>query len=308
MQSMDNLEGVGVFVEVAAAGSFAQAAERLRVTRSAVGKAVARLEARLGVRLFHRTTRKLALTDDGQAYYESAQRALAELRAVEAAFDDGRHEPAGRVRISVPVLFGRHCVAPALVELARRHPALDIECVFSDRVLDLPEESIDVAVRIGTLPDSATLVARKLGVQRMCLCAAPSYLALRGVPADVDALMAHAGVVYAHNGRPVPWQLYGPDGTVREVTPRSQLRFDDLQSIADAVLAGAGLAWMPCWLVGPSVLAGRLAIVMEPEQVVANDIHLVWPHAPRLPLRVRAAIDALVDSIPPLLAHRDVRC
>lgn len=302
---MDNLEGVGVFVEVATAGSFALAAQRLAVTRSAVGKAVARLEGRLGVRLFHRTTRRLALTDDGQAYYESAQRALAELRAVKAAFEDGRHEPAGRVRISAPVLFGRQCVAPVLVELARRHPALEIECVFSDRVAELAEEGIDLAVRMGTLPDSATLVARKLGEQRMCLCASPDYLARHGVPADIDALAGHAGVFYAQGGRVLPWRLYAPDRTVREVRVRSQLRFDDLQAIADAAIAGTGLAWLPCWLVRPAVLAGRLAVVMEPEQVVSTDVHLVRPHARRLPLRVRAAADALLEGIAPLLAHSD---
>ena len=200
----ERISGISTFVNVVEAGSFALAASRLRVTRSAVGKAIARLEHRLGVRLFHRTTRRQSLTDDGQAYYEHYVRALAELDAAEAAFENGRREPRGRLRISAPVLFGRYCVAPLLIGLARAHPQLELELSFSDRVVDLAEEGFDLGIRVGRLPDSATLVARQLGVQRMGICASPAYLARHGCPRTIEDLAGHAGIVYGQSGRVAP--------------------------------------------------------------------------------------------------------
>ena len=210
----DRLNGISAFVEAAEAGSFALAAERMRLTRSAVGKSIARLEQRLGVRLFHRTTRSQSLTEDGQAYYERCVRALAELDAGAMALDSGKGEPIGRLRVSVPVLSGRHCVAPVLLALGRQYPRLAIEISFSDHVVDLVEEGYDLAVRIGNLPDSSTLVARRLGTQRMVICAAPSYLAEHGKPATVDELPEHAAIAYGRSGRIEPWRISNDAGDV----------------------------------------------------------------------------------------------
>ncbi|WP_256258768.1 LysR family transcriptional regulator, partial [Burkholderia ubonensis] len=171
----DRLEGVAVFVQVVEAGSFALAAQRLDMTRSAVGKAVARLEKRLGARLLNRTTRSQSLTDDGQCYYDRCVRALAELDAAQADLDSGRHEPRGRLRVSVPLAFGHHCVAPILTELAHTYPHLQIDLSLTDRAVDLVEEGIDLAVRIGRLPDSTSLVARRIGTQYGSLGASPAY-------------------------------------------------------------------------------------------------------------------------------------
>src|SRR5512138_1076673 len=182
----ERLNNIDMFVHAVEAGSFAQAAARLRVTRSAVAKGVARLEQRLGTRLFNRTTRSQSLTEEGHAYYERCVRALAELDAAEAEFDARRSEPSGCLRVSVPVLFGRRCVAPLLLQLANEHRALSVEMSFSDRFVDLVDENFDLAVRIGSLSDSATLAARRLGEQRMGICAAPSYLAKRGMPASAE--------------------------------------------------------------------------------------------------------------------------
>jgi DNA-binding transcriptional LysR family regulator len=173
----EQLNGIATFVQAVESGSFALAAHRMRVTRSAVGKSIARLEHSLGVRLFHRTTRRLNLTEDGQVFYERCVRALAEIDAAEAALDNGRRAPVGRLRVSVPVLFGRHCVAPVLSKLAHQYGGLKVEISFSDRIVDLVEEGFDLAVRIGTLTDSASLAARRLGTERMGIYAAPSYLA-----------------------------------------------------------------------------------------------------------------------------------
>lgn len=172
----DTLKDIPVFVAAVEAGSFAQAAVRLHLSRSAVGKSIARLEERLGVRLFQRTTRSQRLTDNGALFYERCLRALEEIRSAESLLETGKHQINGRLRVAMPVLFGRQCVAPLLIELAQEHPGLELEMSFSDRVVDLVEEGFDMAVRNGTLQDSSVLVARKLGEHRMVLCASPDYL------------------------------------------------------------------------------------------------------------------------------------
>lgn len=294
----DRLHGISAFVEAVEAGSFAVAAQRMRLTRSAVGKSIARLEQRLGVRLFQRTTRSQSLTEDGQAYYERCVRALAELDAGVSALDSGKSEAIGRLRVSVPVLFGRHCVAPVLLALARRHPRMTIEMSFSDQVVDLVEEKFDLAIRSGSLPDSTTLVARRLATQDMAICAAPSYLAEYGTPADIAAMSAHVGIAYGRAGRLEPWRVRDNSGEVHKPQVDIRLVFDDLQAIADAAVAGAGLAWLPCWLMSKHSRAGELALVMDSESVLPTEIYLVWPQSRYLPTKTRVAIDALVAEIP----------
>ena len=297
----DRLNGVSAFVEVVDAGSFSIAAVRLSVTRSAITKTIARLEQRLGVRLFHRTTRRQSLTDDGQAYYEHCVRALRELDAAEEAFDSGRKEPVGRLKVSAPVLFGRHCVVPVLLSLSAAYPRLELEISFTDRVVDLVGEGFDLAVRVGELPDSANLIARRLGVQRMAIYASPSYLQRRGRPADIADLTQHTGIAYGRNGYEARWRMCNVDGSISEIRIPARLRFDDLEAIADAAVAGAGLAWLPCWLAAGHVHARELALVMDSERVMATEIHAVWPIAHRLASKTRLAIDALVMQLPRML-------
>ncbi|TDR39963.1 LysR family transcriptional regulator [Tahibacter aquaticus] len=297
----DRLAGIDTFVYAVDAGSFALAAERLGLTRSAVGKAIARLEQRLGTRLFHRTTRQQNLTEDGQAYYEHCVRALAELEAAEAAFDSGRREPGGRLRVSAPLLFGRHCVAPVLTALGRLHTKLHVDISFSDRVVDLVEEGFDLAVRIGPLRDSATLAARRLGTQAMGICAAPSYLASHGTPQAAADFATHTAIVYGLNAQSAQWRIRDADGTVQELSIGTRLRFDDVQVIADAAVAGHGLAWLPCWLMAPRLRSGELALVTSSQHTVSSEVHAVWPQSRYLPSKTRAAIDALVAHVPAML-------
>ncbi|NKI68256.1 LysR family transcriptional regulator [Collimonas pratensis] len=294
----DRLHGISAFVEAVEAGSFAVAAQRMRLTRSAVGKSIARLEQRLGVRLFQRTTRSQSLTEDGQAYYERCVRALAELDAGVSALDSGKSEAIGRLRVSVPVLFGRHCVAPVLLALARQHPRMTIEMSFSDQVVDLIEEKFDLAIRSGSLPDSTTLVARRLATQDMAICAAPSYLTKYGTPADIAGMSTHVGIAYGRAGRLEPWRVRDSSGEVHKPQVDIRLVFDDLQAIADAAVAGAGLAWLPCWLMSKHSRAGELTLVMDSESVLPTEIYLVWPQSRYLPTKTRVAIDALVAEIP----------
>lgn len=298
----DKLDGVATFVQVVDAGSFTLAAERMQLTRSAVGKVITRLEARLGVRLLHRTTRSQMLTQAGQVYYDRCVRALAELDAAQADLESEQTEPRGRVRVSVPIAFGHHCVAPVLFELARRHPQLQIDIAFTDRVVDLIEEGIDLAVRIGDLHDSTSLAARRLGVQHMSIGAAPSYLARHGTPADLDELDGLGGIGYSRAGVLSPWRVLDADGNARQLRIEPQVSLDDIQAIAGAGVAGLGLVQLPCWLLTRYVVTGELAVVRERCGVRPQDIHAVWPKTRYLPLKTRCAVDALVAEIPPMIA------
>ncbi|GLK86212.1 LysR family transcriptional regulator [Ancylobacter defluvii] len=292
------LNGLDIFVAAVEAGSFAAAAERTHLTRSAVAKTVARLETRLGTRLFHRTTRSQALTEDGQLYYERCQRALEELRAAQAVLESGRREATGRLRVSVPVLFGRRCVAPVLAALAARHPKLELDLSFSDRPVDLIEDGFDLAIRNSAIGDGAGLMTRTVGLQRMVVCAAPSYLAAHGAPGGLEDLGAHHAVTYGRAGRIRSWQFPSEAGRPLEATPPSRLRFDDLEAIAEAAEAGHGLAWLPCWLIRDRVRAGTLVPVMKNLPQLVFTTYALWPQAPQLPLRVRLALDALAAELP----------
>jgi DNA-binding transcriptional LysR family regulator len=294
----ENLDGIDVFVAVVAAGSFSGAAQRLHLTRSAVAKIIGRLEARLDARLLHRTTRTLSLTEAGQAWHEHCVRALAELQAGQAALNSSRRDPAGLLRISVPVLFGRQCIAPALVALSTRYPRLNLQIDFSDRVCDVIGEGFDLAVRVARLPDSGALASRRLGAQRMVIVAAPRYLQARGRPIVPADIAAHDGVQYGRDGARRGWAVLLADGTVAYAEPRCRILLDDLQAIADAAVLGAGLAWLPCWLVAPCIAAGRLELVIDCGSVAATDIHLVWPHSRHMPAKTRAAIDVLAEEVP----------
>ncbi|KFK93509.1 MULTISPECIES: LysR family transcriptional regulator [unclassified Serratia (in: enterobacteria)] len=294
----DRLSGVSVFVTVVEAGSFALAASRLHLSRSAVGKAIARLEQRLGVRLFRRTTRSQSLTDDGALFYEHSLRALEELRTAETLLESGKQQVSGRLRVSMPVLFGRMCIAPILTALAREHPGLDLDLSFSDRIVNLVDEGFDLAIRNGDLPDSAGLVARRLGDNRMTLCAAPDYLTRCGVPESVEALAKHDAVTYLRAGVIRSWLIPLADGTTREVMPKTRLLMDDLQAIADAAVAGFGIAWLPCWLIRESLLKGELRRVLSEVPGVDFNVHAVWQQTPYLPLKVRVAVDSLVSQLP----------
>jgi DNA-binding transcriptional LysR family regulator len=302
MQVMnDRLSGIEDFVAAVEAGSFALAARRRQLTRSAVAKSVARLETRLGTRLFLRTTRSQSLTNDGQAYYERCQRVLAELDAVDASMDAARQTPMGRVRLSMPVMFGRHCVGPLLLELARSHPQLVLEVSFSDHVSDLADEGIDLVIRSGTLPDSSMLVARPLGVQRMVMCAAPAYLEQHGWPRSVDGLAGHHYVVYGRNGKVKPWLFHDAYGKLIEISPAWRLCFDDLQMIVNAAQAGMGLARLPAWLVADALHDGSLVQLFDEPNPFGYALNIVWQHTRYMPLKNRVVVDLLLQKLPPLL-------
>ncbi|NKJ36568.1 DNA-binding transcriptional LysR family regulator [Rhizobium sp. SG570] len=288
---------IPVFVCAVESAGFSEAGRRLNLSRSSVGRAVARLEADLKVRLFDRTTRHQNVTADGQMFYEHCQRAITELRSVEAAFDSGLKVPRGKLRVSMPVLFGRMCVAPVLRDLAKENPELELELNFSDRKVDLLEDGFDLAIRNGSPGNGAGIRIRRIGQEETMLYASPAYIEARGEPGTVSELAFHDAVTYGRSGRVQSWTLE-QEGTVLEFNPRSRFRFDDIDAIADAVADGLGLAWLPYWLVQKRVESGELVRVMPQMSSHVSEVWAVWPEGPHLPTRVRSAIDALAGALP----------
>jgi len=300
------LQGIEEFVAAAEAGSFALAAQRLHVTRSAVAKSIARLEARLDTRLFLRTTRSQSLTEEGHGYYERCRRALAELDAAQALTDVARSTATGLVRLSMPAMLGRLKVGPLLLALARRHPQLSLELAFNDRRVDLVEEGLDLAIRSGELPDTSDLIARPVGTQWMALCAAPAYLAERGHPRGIDALQApqtpHEAVLYARDGQVSTWRFHDAEGRLVEVTLPSRLRCDSAEVLLEAAIGGMGLARLPAWLAADALAAGTLVRVFEEPRPFGFELHVIRSRSRYLPFKTRVVIDWLAEHLPPLLA------
>ena len=301
----NTLNGIDLFATVVEAGSFAQAAERLHLTRSAVGKGVARLELRLGVQLFHRTTRSQSLTEEGALFYRHCLRALEEVRLGETALASNKLILNGRLKVSMPVLFGQQCVAPILLALAKAHPGLALELSFSDRKVDLVEEGMDLVIRNAEPPDSLDLAARRLGEHGMTLCASPAYLAERGEPVTLAELPEHECIAYLRQGRVLSWWWQEAE-TWREVQPRGRLQMDDLNAITQAAIAGFGLAWLPTWLARPHLEWGELRELLVRLPGRRYPINALWPHGPHLPLKTRLAIDWLASRLSEQLASVNV--
>ncbi|WP_222864033.1 LysR family transcriptional regulator [Pigmentiphaga aceris] len=292
--SIERFNGVRAFVQAAQAGSFSEAARQLGQSPSSIGKAISRLEQRLDVRLFHRTTRSLSLTDEGLAFHRSCVLALDELEHAEAALSARRHMPAGRLRIALPVLFGRYQVMPILLKLMQVHPALELEAVFSNRPVDFAEEGIDLAVRIGALEDSPSLAARRIGAQGLVVCAAASYVARRGLPLTRDALADHDCIGMLRDGRIEPWRF---DTVTKELPVTPRLRLGDLESVLAAMRAGHGFAQLPTWLVATELANGELVAALPQQAADKLPIHAIWPASRAMSARLRVTIDALrVDA------------
>ncbi len=296
---MDRLTSMTVFVRVVDVGSFAAAAAALDLSAPMVGKHVRFLEDRLGMRLINRTTRRQSLTEFGRAYYERCRQVLAEAEAADALAADQLSQPSGRLRVTAPVLFGRRCVAPILLDLVRRFPALQLDLSFTDRLVDLAEDGFDLAIRTGELAARAGVMTRRVASQVMVVVASQTYLANRGHPARIEDIAAHDAIIYTRSGRVPPW-LFPQAGTspVEITATRPRLRFDDMDAIADAASAGMGLAWLPYWLVRDRLDAGALTAIWPDRPGFLYDCHALWLQTPRLPLRLRMAIDALAAKLP----------
>ncbi|MDA9395474.1 LysR family transcriptional regulator [Bradyrhizobium sp. CCBAU 45394] len=298
---MDRLTSMAVFVKAVDLGSFAAAADALELSGPMVGKHVRFLEQRLGARLLNRTTRRQSLTDAGQAYYERCRAVLNAAEAADAVVADELSEPRGRLRVTMPALLGRHCIAPLLMKLARKHSHLELDLSFGDPIADIVEGGYDLAIRTGDLDNQSGLITRRFARQRMVVCGARSYSRAHGKPKSIDDLAAHQAIIYRRSGRVRPW-LFPRDGQPpREIMPAGRLRLDDLEAIADAAAQGMGLAWLPCWLVRERLNNGALVGLFGGQPEFLYDCHALWPRSPRMPLKVRAAVDALAAALPKLM-------
>jgi DNA-binding transcriptional LysR family regulator len=293
---LDRLTGLIAFARAGTLGSYTAAARSLSVSPSAISKSVQRLEKQLGVPLFTRTTRSLTFTEEGRELHERAVRLLHDADEIGQVAASARSEPSGTLRISASLPIGVHVIAPALPAFRRRYPKLSIDLRLSDRYVDLVDEGIDIAVRIGDLADSR-LVSRKLAPLRLCCFASPSYLAERGTPAHPNDLARHDTVTlrYQSTGQPLQWP-FQVGGKVIEVVPPSTLTTDTSEALIAMLAAGAGIGMGAPFVTAPYVGRGELVPVLGDFAVERNSITAIWPESRRANPAVRAALKMLQET------------
>ena len=299
---LDRVTGMQVFSRVANLGSLTGAAHALGMSQTMATKHVAALEERLGVKLLHRTTRKITLTEAGRRYLESVERILAEVQEAEATAAAERVEVTGLLRVNAPVSFGIREIAPSMADFAQRHPALTIDMGLNDRVVDLIEEGWDVAVRIGRIRDQ-TMVARKVARCRTLLAGSPAYLAREGTPTTVAELSSHNCLGYTLSSVLGPHRWVFGTGGETAVAISGNLRASNGDALVAAAVAGQGLIYEPTFLVGDEIRAGRLAAIrLDHPPIELAGVFAVYPSNRRPPAKVRAFVDFLAErfgSVPP---------
>jgi DNA-binding transcriptional LysR family regulator len=289
---MDRLTQIETFVAVAQRGSLSAAARAEGVAPAVIGRRMDALEARLGVKLLQRTTRRLHLTHEGSAFLESCQRLLVEFQNAEASVSAGGVKASGHLRITGPAGFGRRHIAPLVPAFLARHPDVSLSLNLSDRVVDLVNEGYDCAVRVGDLPDSSLVSVRLADNRRLCV-ASPAYLARAGTPAHPDALARHECLTLSSEASQSRGWAFTVGGEVVHLRPSGRLDCSDGQVLHQWCLDGLGLAWRSTWEVQSDIARGRLVSVLDDFAAPPNGIHAVFPSARHLALRVRLWIDFL---------------
>ena len=291
-----DLNRVSVFARVVQEGSITAAARGLGVPKSSVSRSVSQLEDALGVRLLHRTTRKIHVTDAGAAFYERVARAIAEIDEATALVQGAQTDPRGTVRLTAPVDFGVWALAPILARFARRHPRILVDVSLTNRVTDVVAEGFDLAVRAGTVTD-ASLIARRVGMLGGGLYASVRYAARRGVPASLEELAGHACVLFRPTHGRGSWSLVSAGGEARSVEVRGAIGVDDMSFVKKAVLAGAGIGLVPEFLCAREEHAGKMLRVLPEWSFAGSELSVVYPSARLVPLRVAALRDFLVEGL-----------
>jgi DNA-binding transcriptional LysR family regulator len=292
---MDKLRAMETFVRIVDAGSLTAAAGALHSSLPSVVRTLAALEAELDVRLLNRTTRRIALTDEGREYVERCRRVLSEVDDAEAALTARRRSPRGRLRLTAPVMFGRMHIAPLVTDFVARHPALQVDLTLLDRVVDLVEEGIDAAVRIGRLPDSS-MVAVTVGHTRRVICASPAYLKRAGAPKTLADLASHRCVSFTGLSPDGEW-LVGEGGRVRHVPVPVALSSNQIDATIDACTRGVGIGQFLLYQVQAPLDSGRLRRLLPAAEAAPLPIHVIYPHARLVSSNVRAFIDFAVPRL-----------
>ena len=307
---MDRLTAMQAFVHVVEAGSFVRAAEKLGASTSSVSRLIADLEAHLGARLLNRTTRKLSLTETGQAYYERCVQLLADIDEAETAAGAAAETPSGRLKLTCPYNLLAQPIAPALAEFGRRHPQVSFDVTVADRVIDLVEEGFDLAVRIGA-PGGEKLVARRLGATQLVACASPAYLRAHGVPVAPADLARHSALTYAYVSSPFQWRLVDAQGHAHEARVGGPLHANSGELLVAAAVAGMGIVFEPDFVVAPSLARGELQRVLPGFASPKLDVWAVYPSRRHLSAKVRTFVAYLAEIFaadplrqPPLPAGR----
>ena len=290
---MDRFHALTAFARVVEAGSFAGAADRLGVSVSSISRAVADLEAHLDSRLLNRTTRRLSLTETGQAFFERCVQLLADLEEAEAAVSSASVVPRGTLRITCSATFGARHLAPAIAAFAARHPQVRFDVELSERVVDIVEEGFDLAVRIGAT-GSQNLVGRLIGTTQIVCCAAPSYLAQHGEPREPEDLANHVCLTYEYSPTRNVWTFRDGEGRERQVRVAGQLHANNGGFNEALAAEGVGVAREPDFIVGPDVRSGRLKPILRAFEPLPLNIYVVYPSRRHLSAKVRAFADFLV--------------
>lgn len=301
---MDRLDHLRIFLRIAQCGSFTQAADQLGLPRASVSGALQQLEARLGTRLLHRTTRRVRLTSDGESLLERASSLVHDMEALEHQFRAAGQGMQGRLRVDVPSRIAHRMLAPALPDFLARHPGIELELGSSDRMVDLAQEGVDCALRVGLLAPSS-LVARPLGSFSLINCASPQYLQRHGVPASAHDLQAqnHRQVNYAPatGGRYAPWE-WQEDGQLRVLNLPGYVAASNVDTYIACAVSGMGLIQVPAFDVQEHLQAGALVEVLPLQRAPAMPVHLLYPHRRHLANRVQA-FGAWVNTL--LAPHLD---
>ena len=292
---MDRFKQLETFVAVATRGSLSAAAQAEGVAPAMIGRRIDALEERLGVKLLVRTTRRITLTFEGSAFLEDSQRILNDFQNAEASVSLGGVKASGHLRVTAPAGFGRAHVAPLLPAFLEAHPDVSVSLDLTDRLTDIVNEGIDLAIRIGALDDSS-LVGLKLADNRRVVVASPGYLARRGAPAEPGDLASHDCLTFGTYGNQARGWQFTIDGELVSMRVQGAMACNDGAVLRDWAIAGRGLAWRSMWEVGEDLKAGRLVTVLDDFSAPDNAIHAVFPQRRHLPLRVRMLIDYLKNT------------
>lgn len=290
-----DLNEMAIFAHVVEAGSFTGAAKNLGLPKSTISRKITQLEERLGVRLIQRTTRSLRLTDTGHAYYKQCARILADIEEANIVVTQMQNTPTGTLRITAPVLFGSIILSSLLAEFLERYPQVSIDLRLSDQPMDLVQEGIDVAFRVGQLEDSS-LIGRYLGDVRGILCASPSYLQRHQAPTHPDQLAEHTLLSLPDW---LTWQLNGQNQQTVNVQVKPRLQVNDFASLYTLTLAGAGIAPLPLIITTAAIQSGELVEVLSDWPSSSAPIHVLYPSNRHLSMKVRSFVDFVIDNIRP---------
>jgi DNA-binding transcriptional LysR family regulator len=292
---MDRLDAMATFVRVAEAGSLSAAARLIPTSLTSVSRQISALEERLGTQLLTRTTRRLALTDDGRLFYDRAKAILGEIDEIEQTLLSGRSEPSGRLHVCAPVLMGEVLLSPLLPRFLQRYPAVAVDLLLVDRPVNLIEENIHVAVRVGRLPDSQ-LIARKLSEVRMVVCASPKYLARRSMPQTPDDLRQHDCLAFSDVPGAAEWHFQSRSGR-KSVQITGRLWINSLNALVAAAKADAGIVRVPSWQVADDLADGRLKRILATYERPPTPVHALFQPGKLASAKIHVFVDYLVEQL-----------